>query len=101
MLSIATWITPCNSRSVKDAGTSTRRHIIGLIPVSHTLICRIASASAAGRSVFSLGDCLSRRVIPTDYHRSPRPSPRTPEILMLPTGCRCPGMSGYSSSALQ
>jgi hypothetical protein len=52
---IATWITPCNSRSVKDVGTSTRRHIIGLIPVSHTLICRSASAFATGRSMFSLG----------------------------------------------
>jgi hypothetical protein len=31
-------MTPCNSRSVNAAGTSTRHHTIGLIPVSQTLI---------------------------------------------------------------
>jgi len=35
---IATWMTPCSSPSVQVLGTSTRRHTIGLIPSSQTLI---------------------------------------------------------------
>ena len=64
---IATWITPWSSRSVKFAGTRTRRHTIGLIPISQTLTCRIASASAAGTEDFSSepGD-FGRRFIQPD-----------------------------------
>ena len=45
---IASWTTPCNSRSDTDSGTRTRRQIIGLIPSSRTLSCGIASGGAAG-----------------------------------------------------
>src|SRR5208282_6468605 len=38
---IAIWITPCNWRSVKVAGTCTLRHTIGLSPDSQTLNCII------------------------------------------------------------
>ncbi len=31
---IVTWVTPCSSRMVRFAGTSTRRYTIGLIPSS-------------------------------------------------------------------
>jgi hypothetical protein len=53
-----------SSRSVKDAGTGRRRHIIGLIPISHTLICRVASAPSADCSAFPpCKDCFGRSVI--------------------------------------
>lgn len=42
---MATWITPCSSLRVYDAGTSTRRQIIGLMSRSRTLSCRIGEAS--------------------------------------------------------
>ena len=32
-----TWVTPCSSRMVRLAGTSTRRYTIGLIPSSQDL----------------------------------------------------------------
>jgi hypothetical protein len=35
---IVAWMTPCNSRSVNAAGTSTRRHTIGLTSISQALI---------------------------------------------------------------
>ena len=55
---MATWITPWSSRSVNVAGTRTRRHTIGLMPISQTLTCRTVVASAAG----SEGDaCRGRR----------------------------------------
>jgi hypothetical protein len=61
--SIAAWNTPCNSRRLQPGGTRTRRH--ALMPVGHTLIGRIASASDVNRSVFSLGkNRFGRRVIP-------------------------------------
>jgi hypothetical protein len=65
---MATWITPWSSRSVKLAGTKTRRHTIGLIPVSQTLTCRTALASAAGTEDFSSesGDFGRRRFIQPD-----------------------------------
>ena len=63
------------------AGTRTRRHTMGLIPVSQNLTCRIASASAARFSVGTRG--FGRRFIPPDYCLSSLPSPDTPEILML------------------
>ena len=44
---IASWTTPCSSRNVMEAGTRTRRQIIGLIPSSRTLSCRIDLGSAA------------------------------------------------------
>jgi len=43
---ITTWMTPCSSRSVQLLGASTRRHTIGLIPSSQTLICTISAPSA-------------------------------------------------------
>ena len=50
---MATWITPWSSRSVNVAGTRTRRQIIGLMPVSQTLTCKIASQSATASAGFS------------------------------------------------
>ena len=44
---IASWTTPCSSRNDTDSGTRTRRQIIGLIPGSRTLSCRIVPGSAA------------------------------------------------------
>ena len=44
---IASWTTPCSSRNDTDSATRTRRQIIGLIPSSRTLSCRIASGGAA------------------------------------------------------
>src|SRR5208283_2208637 len=79
---MATWITPGSSRSVKLDGARTRRHTIGLIPVSQNLTWRIASASAARFSVGTRG--FGRRFMPPDYCLSASPSPDTPEILMLP-----------------
>jgi hypothetical protein len=54
---IATWMTPCSSRRVQALGTSTRRHTIGLIPSSQTLICTISppSASATDAAVSTTG----------------------------------------------
>src|SRR5208283_4576384 len=78
---MATWITPGSSRSVKLDGARTRRHTIGLIPVSQNLTWRIASASAARFSVGTRG--FGRRFMPPDYCLSTSPSPDTPEILML------------------
>src|SRR5271165_280378 len=78
---MATWITPGSSRSVKLDGTRTRRHTIGLIPVSQNLTWRIASASAARFSVGTRG--FGRRFMLPDYCLSASPSPDTPEILML------------------
>src|SRR5271156_5762941 len=81
---MATWITPCSSRSVKVVGTRTRRHTMGLTPTSQTLTCRIALASAAGsEGVTSRAEGFGRRFIRPDYRLSPCPSPDTPEILML------------------
>jgi hypothetical protein len=64
---MATWITPWSSRSVKFAGTKTRRHTMGLMLVSQTLTCRVAPASAAGTKDFSseTGD-FGRRFIRSD-----------------------------------
>lgn len=42
---IATSRTPCNSRGVAEAGTSTRRQIIGLIPTRRTFNWRISGAT--------------------------------------------------------
>jgi hypothetical protein len=42
---------PCSSRKVQVFGTSTRRHTIGLMPSSQTLICTIASGSAKDSAV--------------------------------------------------
>jgi hypothetical protein len=54
---------------------------MGLIPVSQNLTCRIALASAAESSSGAGG--FGRRFIRPDYRLSARPSPDTPEILML------------------
>jgi hypothetical protein len=53
--------------SVKFAGTKTRRHTMGLMPVSQTLTCRMGLASAAGTEDFSseTGD-FGRRFIQSD-----------------------------------
>ena len=62
-------------------GARTRRHTIGLIPVSQNLTWRIASASATRFSVGTRG--FGRRFMLPDYCLSASPSPDTPEILML------------------
>ncbi len=66
---------------IKLDGARTRRHTIGLIPVSQNLTWRIASASAARFSVGTRG--FGRRFMPPDYCLSASPPPDTPEILML------------------
>jgi hypothetical protein len=48
-------VTVATTLSVKLDDTRTRRHTIGLMPVSQTLTCRIAVASAAGAKGFSSG----------------------------------------------
>jgi hypothetical protein len=61
-----------SSRSVNVAGTRTRRQIIGLIPVSQTLICRIAASSATGGgSSSSTRDSFYGRFIQPDLPRQP------------------------------
>lgn len=64
---IATWITPCSSRSVKADVTKTRRHTIGLMPTNETLTWRMALASSEGVGVgaFSPGG-FGPRFIPPD-----------------------------------
>ena len=47
VLMLPSWTTPCSSRNVMDSGTRTRRQLIGLIPSSRTLSCRIDPGSAA------------------------------------------------------
>jgi hypothetical protein len=54
---------------------------MGLIPVSQTLICRVAAESAA--RVASGAGGFGRRFIWPDYRASVRPSPDTSEIFML------------------
>ena len=62
----------------KDVATSTRRHTIGLIPISHTLTRSIPSASDADSAVSSPGKGrFGRRFIQADYRLSLHPS-RTP-----------------------
>src|SRR5450631_1477039 len=69
---IATWTTPCNSRSVKLAGTRTRRHTIGLTPSSHTLICTMSPAAAADDAGLTAETASLRdRVISVAYCRPP------------------------------
>ena len=51
---------------------------------SHALTCRIALASAEGSEGVTSGtEGFGRRFIRPDYRLSARPSPDTPEILML------------------
>jgi hypothetical protein len=77
---MATWITPWSSRSVNVAGTRTRRQIIGLIPASQTLTCRIASPSAiAGEGFSSTRGSFDCRFIQPDLSHQPE----TPQIVML------------------
>ena len=71
---IASWTTPCNSRSDTDSGTRTRHQIIGLIPSSRTLSCRIASGDTAGftdsmtENYALLGGSI--KIDPTDFDTS-------------------------------
>jgi hypothetical protein len=67
-------------------GTSTRHHTIGVMPSNHTLTCTIAFASAAdGAEGPRESGSVSRRFIQPDYRLPYRPSPGTPQILMLPS----------------
>ena len=72
---IASWTTPCSSRNDTQFGTRTRRHTIGLIPSSQTLICRIAPGSAADFTDSMTENyplpCDSIKVDPTDFGTSP------------------------------
>ena len=73
-----------SSRSVKLAGTRTRRHTIGLIPTSQILTCRTASAfTTPSEEGATAAGGFSRRFIPPGYRLPGYPSPGTPKILML------------------
>jgi hypothetical protein len=63
---IVTWTTPCSSRSVKLAGTRTRRHPIGLMPTNQTLTCRTASTftAASGEEATAAGGFGCRFIQP-------------------------------------
>src|SRR4051812_23130068 len=69
-------MTPCSSRRVNDAGTSTRRQIIGLMFRSRTLSCRIGEAR--GSTFFAAGRRGTRRsgvmLPPSAYTPSKRPA---------------------------
>src|SRR3954453_9702244 len=72
---MAAWMTPCSSWIVNEAGTSTRRQIIGLMPSRRIFSCRIGPA----------GEVKVRRVLPgiTDLGRWP-PQATQPQHLALP-----------------
>src|SRR3954451_1934490 len=72
---MAAWMTPCSSWIVNEAGTSTRRQIIGLMPSRRIFSCRIGPA----------GEVKVRRVLPgiTDLGRWP-PQATQPPHLALP-----------------
>src|SRR4051812_19002891 len=72
---MAAWMTPCSSWIVNEAGTSTRRQIIGLMPSRRIFSCRIGPA----------GEVKVRRVLPgiTDLGRWP-PQTTQPQHLALP-----------------
>ena len=66
------------------AGTRMRRHTIGLMPTSQTLICRTVLASAAGSEGGATAtEGISRRFIRPDCRPSAQPFQGAPEILML------------------
>ena len=73
---IASWTTPCTSRKDMDSGTRTRRQIIGLIPSSRTLSCRIPLGGAADFTDSMAENYALRRdsikVDPTDLGASER-----------------------------
>ncbi len=77
-------MTPCSSRKVQVFGTSTRRHAIGLMPSSQTLICTMTSGSDGASAVSVRGLVrFGERVTQLAYRLSRRGHPTNPDALPI------------------
>src|SRR3954447_19539855 len=86
---IATWKAPCSSRKGQVFGTSPRRHTIGLMPSSQTLICTITSGSAK-TAPFQCRGWAASELSPPAQLVADRPSrrehPTDPDALLFGEG---------------
>jgi hypothetical protein len=85
---------------VKFAGTTTRRHTIGLMPVSQTLTCRIASLSDAGTEPFLPHRETSAAVSSGQINPYLAGWRQTPDILMLSQHSPLPESTSREDSPL-